>query len=204
MSEKYDIIIEEIKALREENRVTKRELSEVKKRLVRSEDDVKSLTERLNDLDQYGRRVNLEIQGVPVRGEKLEDEKTEDVVRDLAGEINVPYVPEQIHKLHRLQRRNDDRPPAIMIQFMTSTARDTWLLAGKKARLSDKSSGQKIYFNENLTYFFKGLLKEAKSRARIHNHRFVWFKNGKIMVKKNEEDRNIIVIKTLDDINKIG
>ncbi|KAG8246560.1 hypothetical protein J6590_082141 [Homalodisca vitripennis] len=103
-----------------------------------------------------------------------------------------------------LQRRNDDRPPAIKIQFMTNTARDTWLLAEKKARLSDKSSGQKIYFKENLTYFFKGLLKEAKSRARIHNYRFVWFKNGKILVKKNEEDRNIIVIKTLDDINKIG
>lgn len=203
-SSKYDEILSELKNLREENKELKKDLITMKKKLDKSEESVKCLTERVNGLEQYGRRVNLEIQGVPVQGENTREENITSVVEGLAKNIGVTFSPNLIHKMHRLQPNNYGRPPVIIVQFMTSTTRDEWLKAGKRAKLSDRNTGSKIFFNENLTQYYRGLLKEAKLRAGMYEYKFVWFQSGKILVKKSPEDKNIISIKCYDDLPKIG
>lgn len=48
---------------------------------------VKSVTERVNSLQQYGRRVNLEVQDVSVRAESLKNEEISVVVEGLVKDI---------------------------------------------------------------------------------------------------------------------
>jgi len=203
LSNKYDSLINEMKALREENKVLKKEVGELRKNQAKTDEVVEALNQRVQELDMYGRRMNLEIFGVSVRGDHARNEDTEEVVAKIAEEIGVTYKPQDIHKLHRLQPRSDGKPPTILVQFMSVVVRDAWLQAGKKARLVEKDTGRKVFFNENLTPYYKGLLKEAKTRANVHNFKFVWFKNGKIHVRKSEHDRNVIVIKSPNDLNKI-
>jgi len=200
----YDDILKEVKELRKENKVLKEEQGALKKKMKDSEETITLLTTRLNDLDQYGRRVNLEIHGVFLQGSALEPEKIEEVVKDLGQKIGLPFVPEDVHKMHRMQKRSDGKPPAILIQFMSCVKRDAWLLAGKKAKLTDRPTGRKIFFNENLTAYNRALLKDTKMRATAHHYSFVWFQSGKILVKKDENTKNIIVIKSYGDLNKIG
>lgn len=202
LSNKYDQVVKELTEVREENKSLVKEISKIRKREEKTDELVKSLTERVHELDMYGRRVNLEIFGVKVRGSKVAEEDTVKVVKEVAQQIGVSYEEAEIHKLHRLQARTDGRPPIILVQFMSTVTRDKWLEAGKKARLED-GPGNKVYFNENLTAYYKSLLKEAKNRATMHHHKFVWFKNGKIFVRKHDGDRKVLVIKSFDDLDKI-
>jgi len=203
-TEHYEEILKELKELRRENAGLKEELNAVNKKQKAGEEEIRDLQDRLNELEQYGRRVNLEIHGVPVQGGRVEEEKTEEVVRELAQKINVVYTPGEVHKLHRLQKRRDGKPPAIIVQFHSTVVRDKWLLAGKKARLQDETTQKKIFFNENLTRFYKGLLLDTKDRCKMYEYKYVWFDYGKIKVRKDENDRNVLVIRNRKDMNRIG
>jgi len=203
LSNKYDSLINEMMALREENKALKKEVAELRKNQVKTDDAVEELNQRVQEMDMYGRRMNLEIFGVSVEGDHVREEDTEGVVARIAEKIGVVYKPQEIHKLHRLQPRSDGKPPTILVQFMSVVVRDAWLQAGKKARLVENASGRKIFFNENLTPYYKRLLKEAKTRANLHNYKYVWFKNGKIHVRKSEHDRNVNIVKSPNDLNKI-
>lgn len=75
--------------------------------------------------------------------------------------------------MHRLPQNNCGRPPAIIVQFMTSTIRDKWIKSGKKVKLTEKDTLNKIFFNKKLTPFYRGLLREAKNRAKMHGYRFI-------------------------------
>jgi len=200
----YEEILKELKDLRKENAGLKEEVNIMKRKQTASDAVISDLQDRLNELEQYGRRVNLEIHGVPVQGGRVEEEKTEEVVKELAKKINVDYAPREVHKLHRLQKRKDGQPPAIIVQFHSTVVRDNWLLAGKKARLTDEDTRKKIFFNENLTRYYKGLLFDTKDRCKMYQYKYVWFSNGRIKVRKDENDRNILVIRNRDDMNRIG
>jgi len=202
LSSQYDDLMKEVKEMREENKMLKEENKDIKKKLLKSEEAVTDLTQRVEEMEMYGRRVNLEIFGVPVRG-RLQDENTTAVVEKIAEEIGVTYDPRDIHKLHRLQQRKDGKPPIILVQFMSTMTRDSWLRAGKRARLVDEETNGQIYFSENLTPYFKGLLREAKLRARMHSYKYTWVKGGKIMVRKNDNSPNAIIVKTSRDLDKI-
>jgi len=203
LSSKYDSIINEMKALRDENKVLKKEVEELRRNQVKTDEAVEVLDQRVQELDMYGRRMNLEIFGVSVEGDHVKEEDTAEVVTKIAEQIGVTYKPQDIHKLHRLQPRSDGKPPTILVQFMSVVVRDAWLQAGKKARLVEKATGRKIFFNENLTPYYKRLLKEAKTRANLHNYKFVWIKNGKIHVRRSEHDRNVVIVRIPKDLNKI-
>jgi len=203
LSSQYDEVLKDLKATKEENKKLKEEVKELKVKQARSDEEVKELTYKLNDLDMYGRRVNLEIFGASVRGPSLENEDTTAVVRELAENIGVQYNPSEIHRLHRLQARKDGKPPIILIQFMSVVTRDNWLQAGRRAKLVDNASGNKVFFGENLTVFFKGLLREAKRRANINKYDFVWVRNGRILVRKNDRQKNVIIVTRYEDLDKI-
>jgi len=133
---------------------------------------ISDLQDRLNELEQYGRRVNLEIHGVSVQDGRVEEEKTEEVVKELAKKIDIEYNPGEVHKLHQLQKRKDGQPPAIIVQFHSTVVRDNWLLAGKKARLTDEDTRKKIFF---MRTSHKGLLFDTKDMCKMYQYKYVWF-----------------------------
>lgn len=55
----------------------------------------------LDDLEQYGRRMNVRIAGI----NESENEDTDQVVMDFAKSINVNIRPEDIDRCHRVKRR---------------------------------------------------------------------------------------------------
>ena len=54
--------------------------------------------EKLDNLEQYGRRQNLEIIGIPQR----DDEDTNSIVIEVAKMMGVKVLPEQISTSHRM------------------------------------------------------------------------------------------------------
>lgn len=194
-SEKYDTLMQEIIQLRKDNKDMKAEIESLKAKERTHKETVDKLSSDVADLDQYGRRMNLEIQGVKVEGD-MKQENIENVLKNIAKDIGIDFSPSDIHQAHRLQARRDGRAPTIIIQFFSKTSRDLWLSAGRRAKISN------VYFNENLGSYNRLLLREAKLRAKTHDFRFVWFRGGRVLVKKGENS-DLLIIKTIEDLKKI-
>lgn len=196
LAEKYDSLLEEVVNLRAENKELKKEMEDLKRKEGSTWELADKLSVEVAELDQYGRRFNLEIHGLKVEGDPR-NEKLEDVLKKVARDIRVEYDNGYIHQAHRLQPRRDGKPPTVIVQFFSKVTRDLWLQHGRKAKIGN------VFFNENLCPQYRLLLKEAKIRAKTHSYSFVWFRGGRILVKRRENDNNVIVIKTWGDLNKI-
>lgn len=196
MAKNYDSLLKEVKGLREENKNLKKKVEVLEKKESDSREWMGQLESEVAELNQYGRRCNLEIHGLPVEGDpKLEDIHT--VLSDVASEIGLDYRRKTVHKAHRLQQRSDGKPATVLVQFFSREVRDQWIQAGKRARL------QGIYFNENLSAYYKQLLKDTKIKASACSYSYVWWQSGKILVRKAEGNRNVIVIKNRSDLSKL-
>ena len=87
---------------------------------VKSEiDDLKKLqqstTMHLDELEQYGRRENLEIHGVPT----MRNESTNQIVKTVAKTLNVQLNERHISTSHRLKQNEEDtrQHPPIIVRF---------------------------------------------------------------------------------------
>lgn len=196
LAEKYDALLTEVSNLREENKQLKSQLDAIQTQEASSKNNIEKLSNEVAELDQYGRRLNLEIHGIEIIGDPKKEDMLQ-VMEKLADDIKVHFNPSDVHQVHRLQSRRDGKPPTVIVQFYSKDKRDIWLNKGKNARLN------KIFFNENLSPHYRLLLKEAKLRAKTYNYSFVWFRGGRVLVRRNENDRQVIVIKNACDLNKI-
>ncbi|KAG8329314.1 hypothetical protein J6590_089601 [Homalodisca vitripennis] len=63
-NERYEVILSEIKALREENRTLRRELHNLRSRSYEDSETVLALEQEVVETNRYNRRCNMEIQGL--------------------------------------------------------------------------------------------------------------------------------------------
>jgi hypothetical protein len=151
----------------------------------------------LADLDQYSRRFNLEIRGVPEGvGERA-------VVSQIARVLGVPKP-----CLVAAFRLGTSQPRTILVQFESQGERDWWLLRRKEygcLRVSSlfpnqRYSNDRVYMEEQLTPERKRLFKAALDLRP--GFKYVWVKGGKVYVKKNE---NSIAhrLSSIDDVSKL-
>ena len=166
--------------------------------------------EELNELQQYSRRNNIEISGIP----QHEGENTDDIVMKIAGAVGVKVTPEDIDISHRLPRRHQDQRgqvqhPPIIVKFTRRTIRNK--IYYSRQQLKDKTPRQlhlddqstnRIYINENLTPTTKRLFHQVNERRKHLKWKFIWTSNGKIYVRKNE-DAESIMISSLQSVNRI-
>ena len=166
---------------------------------------------KIDELEQYGRRQNLEIVGIP----ETDQEDTNKIVIEVAKLLNVEIAPEQISTSHRLKskkKRNsdDDTQPSstpIIARFVNRDIRNRLYSNRKLARDLDLKSfsvkdTQHIYINENLTHERKRLFWKAKQLAKSEGFRFFWTHNGTVLVRKSEES-DILAIKSDNDLSLI-
>lgn len=199
ISDKYDTLLTEIRELKQQNKHLGDEMVGLKRTISDRDHEIESLKVQLNDLDQYGRRFNLEISGVQDAG-KVD---TMVILEKLAGQIDVPFNKDQIQAAHPLKQNNTDRPPTLIVQFTRKDVRDQWIVQGKKTFKEATPGPTKTYFNENLTPANRLLHKETRVRAKANGYSFVWVKNAKILVRK-DATASLLHIKCKADLAKLG
>ncbi|XP_046685751.1 uncharacterized protein LOC124371462 [Homalodisca vitripennis] len=136
---------------------------------------VQKLEERLEDMEQYSRGNCLEIHGIPQ--EPNEDVLT--VVKDVG--IIVKFV-RRMDKEEFLRKRRVKR----------------------NLNLShiNKPGGEVIYVNESLSPERLRLLALAKAAKREKGYTFLWIRNGKIFLRK-EEEAPVIVVTRQEHLSKL-
>ena len=154
-----------------------------------------------DDLEQYTRKYNLEIDGIPeVHGEDLEE-----IVIKLARSIDADVGPDDIDTVHRF-KKGKRQPNPIIVRFNNYySKREMYYGCRKlcKANVRHISGAQKIYINENLTFQRAALFKKVRDKKRLHQGRKVWTTDGKIFVKPDSCLEHIIRINSAEDLEKL-
>lgn len=85
--------------------------------------EVRNLRLRLADMEQYSRRANIEIQGIPL----TTAEDINEVLKRTAKSLGVQYKKEDVSIAHRLRvYSNKLSAPPIIAQFVSRSVRDAW------------------------------------------------------------------------------
>lgn len=173
-----------------------------------------SLSSRLSQLDQHLRSSNIEIQCIP----ENKQENLISTVQQLGKIIKCPINETNIHYCSRVAKMNSGspRPRSILVKFSSPRLRDEFLAATSKFNKTNKDDklntshlgigGQKkiaIYVTEHLSPENKSLHAAARSKAKELKYKFVWVRDGKIYMRKDEES-NYVYVKNIDLLNRLS
>lgn len=159
--------------------------------------NVKQTQINLNNLDQYGRRCNIEIHGVQQR----HNENVKSIVTDIGNALNLPV--DKIDVLHRLKTEKNKRAP-IIVRFLSRSSRDAWLSKRNSGLVSNNivqgSDDQRIFINVNLTKYNKNLFWKCREFKKQSGYKYCWVNGkGEILLRKGDQT-NILQIATESDI----
>ena len=195
ISGKHDDLTEDYAKVLMVNKQCKQDLKQLSKRT----DDIqqKSSEEelKLDEIEQYERRQNLELAGVPFK----ENEDVTQVVLDLASKLHVDLEEDDISIAHRLPlkrhsgNRKLNRHPAIIVRCISRCKRNELYDNRNKARTIENfpvDDMENLYINENVTQRRQRLFWLAKQKAKKFNYRYIWSNNGHIYVRKEKELKN--------------
>jgi hypothetical protein len=179
-------------------------IEELTQENINLKEKVRQLEERIDDSDQYSRLNTVEIHGVP----QEENENVMEVVKKLGVALDMPITEEMVDACHRLRRKQGDgRAPGIVVKFVRRLDRQKLIEKRKVKRTLNTghigySDSTPIYINESLTYIRRKLLATAREMRKEKGYRFIWIKEGKIFVRK-EENSPVIVLTRNEDIAKL-
>ena len=216
-SKKLEEAITKIESVCEEQKDMKKENIEIKAKLQTLEEKIQAmenkeektvlLEKKLNTMyretkekEQYDRNRNLEINQL----DWLQEENLKQVINDLARNFNIAHQDAEIETAHIIPNRNRNKPSTVIIQFKHRNSRDKWLNEKKRIVTNDNmyrnGNRQRIYINENMTPFMKTLFWKTKTWAKQNDYSYVWFKNGKILMRKNKEEEEVKTIHEEEDL----
>lgn len=192
ISDKYDDLLKNVhqqeKNIKELNvRVKKIEETETKIQLDK-------LTREVNELEWHSRKMNIEVHGIPItQSENLFLE-----INQVAKKLDVPELVEgDVIALHRLPSK-PDKLPGIIVRFAAQKTRDAWI----EKRNVLRRARDKVFIQENMTRRNRALLWTAREWARERQYQFVWHKNNKIFLRKENGARAFLIHRE-DDLRNL-
>lgn len=200
MSSQYDTVLAQSKGCHEQVSRCSKEVDDLKTVVHEQAAQIERLHDQLNDTEQYSRRANLEIHGMPVE----QEEDLQQKLSHLADKLNLSdFSASDVLSVHRLPSKRDTTP-TILVRFASVRCTEMWLGARGQLRVLHQSGAlPKLFFNENLTKRNRDLFWHARTAATANDYNFCWVKSGKIYAKKTENAPLLRIVK-IADIAKIA
>ena len=196
-----------ISRLQEENNYLKSELEKVKNELKKKGEDLVEVERDVIDLQQYVRRNNIEICGIP---ETVENKNLEKTVVEIAEVIGVDIKRNDIEACHRLaKRKNEAGPKRTIIRFVNRKNCES-LLRNKKKLNNDETKNKlrrigisnRLFINSNLSPYNKFLWGKCK---HLHDEGMIdrfWVYNGSLHIAEYDGDEGL-KIGHVNDLEKL-
>lgn len=182
-SKQYDSLLKHVSANDAVIKELKSEVGSLKSSLSVQSDEIQRLRSELNNSEQYSRRSNLEIHGLPCNP----NEDLPSMLADIAEKAGISeFRSSEVDAVHRLPPSRG-AIPVVLVRFRAAITRDRWL--SRRASLGPLARERKLprlFFNENLTPTNRELFWKARSKGKEKQYRFVWVKNANIYAKKTE------------------
>lgn len=200
MSEKFDTfgnqlkeLLQSMKDLREENRILKEQNYNLG-------NDLSILQKKMNILEQKSLDNFVEIVNVPEVTNEVCKNTVEKIAKSLKVEIDVINA-------YRVQSKFNTKSKKIVAELSSKRDKKELIENARKFKPTGNSvdvtwKNEAIYINDNLTPFNRNLFFITKSFARDFSYKFVWFKDNKLFLKKNELSKAIVIDSELS-LNKL-
>lgn len=163
------------------------------------------LNQKVAQMEQQARDCNIEIQCIP----ESKSENLLDIMNNLLRSVSCELLNTSIITVHRVAKlkSDSDRPRSVIVKLATPQVRDTVLAAvmtfnkSKKlvenklnaSHLGFTDNKQPIYVLEHLTPANKKLHAAARKTAKEKSYDYVWIRNGRVFIRKNNETPIILV-----------
>lgn len=192
-SQKLDEFTMVITKLQDENKQLDKRCLELTTKCASLEQQCEKMQSTMEENIQYTRNRNLQINGVP----ETAGEDVTQIVCSIGRSTGLQIAKGDLQAAHRVNSRNPTNRMnirTIVVQFDKRPLRDEFLNKCKSRRpttgavFNDATTGA-IYVNEHLTPFYRSLYNEAKFKSKENGERFykyVWFKNGKLFVRRGD------------------
>ena len=160
---------------------------------VKKSDRMIDLERKLADSQQYQRRNNIEINGIP---SDISQDKLEDTVLNIASAINVEISEYDIEACHRLKNNN------TIVRFTNRKICEDLFRGSKKlkeARTFRKAGlKDKVYINNNLCPYYKFLWIKAKllKQKNFISRYYTW--NGIVHIKIKDDSSPMRITHIID------
>ena len=194
----YEKLQNECTAIQKKSSQQNQELKEVKNsasNIIKSNSTDRA---KLDELEQYTRRQNLVLEGVPYN----EGENVNKVVTQLVEKLDFDLKNDDISIAHRLpmkengKTKTNNNHPAIIVRFVNRSVRNAiYAKRAAAAKITNfpVKNMEKLYINENLTQPRKRLFWLTKQAVKRLHYKFIWTNNGDIFVRKDENSEKIHV-----------
>ena len=188
-----------IEELRSELNKRDQVITNLKQQLHKINEDFQEEIEQINN---YSRRNNIKIHGIP----ELPQENVYTTMHKIGKFLGCEIQQKDIDIAHRVPSSNKSLPRPIIVKFINRWQKHELMIAKKNKKIRTSSVGfssldQHIFINDHLTPAAKGILRRAKD-LRSKGFKFVWSRDSKIFVRKDETSQ-VKIIKSIDDVEKL-
>ena len=141
--------------------------------------------------DQYGRRNNIEINGIP---NSVDSDNLEDKVIEILDAIDITVEKSEIEACHRLPGKETHK--TTVVRFINRKHCENALKSRKKLKHCDKTSlgfseNQEIFFNDNLCPYYKKLSWMCRKVKREKLIVSTLSESGTVLIKTEENAKKI-------------
>ncbi|XP_039287813.1 uncharacterized protein LOC120353198 [Nilaparvata lugens] len=164
------------------------------------------------ELQRYTRKDNLILSGVP----ESKNESVFEVFDQISNILGSSMKSKDCLSIaHRMPGRVQGAVKPIVYKFIKRQDKLAWLNDFKKMASKDKSGpgistsvvnkklpAGRIVAHDHLPPFFLELFKKAKQQASTKGYKFVWIRDGKILLRKVEGGQ-VLHIRDEKDLSKI-
>lgn len=192
----------QLDVLGQENIARQQEYTELKKENSDLKIEISTLKMHIQDIEQYSRRDNIEIVGVPY----TQRENIYQVLDNIAKVIDVPFSKADLSIAHRLPDTKKTGKPNILVKFVNRHVKVEWINQAKTrkptaADLCASWGSTKIYLNDHLTYNNKQLLAHLRGLVREKRIVGAWTRDCRVLMRVRE-DGPVHHILSMEQINK--
>ena len=149
-------------------------------------DKIETLERENDKLNQYTRRNNVEISGIP----PLFDHRLEEKVIEVCESFGVTVKSSDVEACHRLPDNNNRNNPKRVIVHFTNRKFVEKLLLSRKNEIDFSSlgfpEGATIFINENLCPKYRSLWGKCRKLKASREIKYVWTKNGTVKIRKDD------------------
>uniref|UniRef100_A0A8D8R0M1 FP protein C-terminal domain-containing protein n=1 Tax=Cacopsylla melanoneura TaxID=428564 RepID=A0A8D8R0M1_9HEMI len=156
--------------------------------------ELKEAKDEVSDLQQRQRLNNIIINGIP----EAKGENVIKIVESLGDKLGISNPGFHIQVAHRVKTKTANKVRPIVVRLINTRTRDAWTMAFRQKQMWK----QKIYVSEHLTKKNQDLLAKTKELKLKHQYQYVWVKDCRILVRKNEKSR-VYAVRNEDDLERI-
>ncbi|KAF0305574.1 hypothetical protein FJT64_022790 [Amphibalanus amphitrite] len=161
---------------------------------------------QLNGLEQYSRRLCLDVSGIP----ETPNEDTDRLVMDTARLAGVDVSKTDIDRSHRVGAVKPGRPRTLLVRFVSYAKREAFYGARRQLRQPRSFEGStvttavasKVFVTDNLTRENQHILYRARQFRKEGKLFAAWSDVGKLKVRLRENGPTT-VIRTMTDLQKL-